>query len=503
MKAARVIVAWARRAFTLDARSLAAFRIAAGVLLLADLVTRAGDFHALYANDGMAPVELVRSRLGPAQWSLYLLSASDVWQAGLMVLAAMLAAMLTVGYRTRLATIGSWALFASLHSRLPIVINAGDSMLRVLLFWSMFLPLGRAWSLDVRRSRLREGVSQPDSEGVFSAASIAFVLQLAIVYWCAGASKLNADWLEGNALGTIMSFRLYGLPAGESLGQFLLVTLWLGRAAVALELLGPFLLFIPWRTPLWRMIAVASFVSFHIGIALTMTVGLFAWDGMAAWLAVLPAQFWARLRRSKKLSLHDSQIPLLAPPFEGRGFVTVVIVALMAMVVAWNVFTFLPRRPQPLASVLRPIGNATMLRQSWHMFARPTRYDAWYAYRGVLKNGAVVDLLRSTELVDDERPSGAQQFANHRWRKAHTRLSQESNAPYRLPLAEYVCRQWNATHGPDEQVVRLDFYCIRRRIDDDGKSGGFVRVNLAQIVADPSQGNFAEALRELEEGGGF
>jgi hypothetical protein len=501
MSAAGVIVAWARRAFTLDARSLAAFRIAAGALLLADLATRAGDFAAMYADDGMAPVDLVRSRLGPAQWSLYLVSESDAWQAGLMVLAAVLAAMLTVGYRTRLATIGSWALFASLHSRLPILINAGDSMLRVLLFWSMFLPLGRAWSLDARRSRSLDGDSQPDPSAVFSAASIAFVLQLVLVYVCAGASKLNVDWLQGNALGTILSFRLYGLPAGEWLGQFPQITLWLGRATVALELLGPLLLFIPWRTPLWRMIAVASFLSFHIGIALTMTVGLFAWDGMAAWLAVLPAEFWHRALRRKDRSRQAAQIPPLAAPFEGGRIGAAVIGMLMAMVVAWNVFTFLPRRPQPLAALLRPIGNATMLRQSWHMFARATAYDAWYAYRGVLKNGAVVDLLRGTELLDDEQPAGAQQFANHRWRKAHTRLSQESNSAYRLPLAEYVCRQWNATHGPDEQVARLDFYCIRRRIDDDGASGGYVRVNLAQIVADPSQGNFAEALRELEAGG--
>ena len=69
------------------------------------------------------------------------------------IVRVLLAVALLVGYRTRLATIGSWILLASIHVRLPVVINAGDTLLRVLLFWSIFLPLGAMWSVDARRGR--------------------------------------------------------------------------------------------------------------------------------------------------------------------------------------------------------------------------------------------------------------------------------------------------------------------------------------------------------------
>ena len=130
----------------------------------------------------------------------------------------------SVGYRTRLATIGSWVLLASLHVRLPIVLNAGDTMLRVLLFWSMFLPLGRR---VVARCASRG--SPRSSRLVASPATAAFMVQLALVYWAAGLGKWNEVWLSGEALAQVFAFRYYGEP----LGRWLLIsprsTHWLDR----------------------------------------------------------------------------------------------------------------------------------------------------------------------------------------------------------------------------------------------------------------------------------
>src|SRR5262245_9631729 len=115
--------------FGLDVRSLAVLRMALGGILLADLWVRSSDFAAMYTDDGIAPVALLRSLTGGGQWSLHLLSGAVWFQLTLFVVAALFALALLAGLRTRLATIASWALISSLHVRLPVVLNAGDTLL--------------------------------------------------------------------------------------------------------------------------------------------------------------------------------------------------------------------------------------------------------------------------------------------------------------------------------------------------------------------------------------
>jgi hypothetical protein len=100
----------------------------------------------------------------------------------------------------------------------------------------------------------------------------------------------------------------------------------------------------------------------------------------------------------------------------------------------------------------------------------------------------------------DEKPSlASRQFSNHRWRKLHYRLRDESCAPYREALADYVIREWDAQHAADEQVVRLDVYYFTQSFDLTGTPGDHARMTLAQVIVDDAGGNFAEALRSGEE----
>ena len=467
------------RVFGLDVRSLAVFRVAVGGLLLADLWVRVSDLAAMYSDAGIAPVTLVRGLRGKGQWSLHLLSGAVAYQAGLFLLAAALAAALIVGYRTRLATIGSWILLASLHVRLPVVLNAGDTLLRVLLFWSMFLPLGEAWSIDARRR------PSPAGRLVATPATVAFVLQLAVVYWFAGLAKWNDAWLHGDALAQIFSFQFYGQPLGRYLLDFPGFTRWLSRGVVGLELVGPLLLFVPCAMARIRTALVVVFIAFHLGIAATITVGLFPWVGIAAWLALVPPQTWNRLSRA----------PAPTPKFTDNKLAAVGFAAAMAMVLCWNVITLGNARA---ASWVSRLANVTMLRQSWDVFATPARFDAQFVYQGRLKDGRLVDLVTNAPLTggadDGLKP---RQLPNHRWRKLHLWITRPAFAAYRQPLADYVCRHWNEEHSGDEQAVRLDLYCLRRRLEPGRAAGDYVRNNLARVVVSDEGGNFAEALREL------
>jgi hypothetical protein len=496
-----------RSTFSLDLRSLAAMRIGLAGVVLTDLAIRVSDFHAMYSSAGLAPVEFVRSLQRIPVWSLHLLSGNDAWQLFLFGLAALVAMAMFVGYRTRLAVVASWILLTSVQMRLPIVLNAGDTLLRVALFWSMFLPLGDVWSVDALRRGRRDEPSGSllgstrwaHANPFVSVASFALIVQLAIVYWLAGWAKWNDAWLHEDALGNVFKFGLYGLPLGAALSDYPALTRFFSRATVWFELLGPLLLFIPWRVSLLRMLAFTGFVLLHLGIAVTMTVGLFSYAAIAVWMAILPAVCWDRLATFRlPLLREDSSSP--TENFQqhfGRRCITGVSLAALAIVIYWNVSSLIsPKSINAFDRGVRAAAHLTGLRQGWGVFGRPPRQDSWFAYQARLKNGEQVDLLSGGVETLDEKPLlASRQFSNHRWRKLHFRLLSANSAPYCEALANYVIREWNAQHGPDEQVVRLDVYYFSQKFDLAGTPGDHARTTLAQVIVEDEGGNFAEALR--------
>lgn len=176
---AKGIASLAERLFSIDTRSLSLFRVGLALLLLADLVTRAPLLAAFYTDGGVMPRGFVIDHLQDVwSFSLHLASGRPYFQAFLFVCAGLAALLLLVGYKTRLMTLVSWALLASLHVRNPEVLSSGDILLRVLLFWGLFLPLGLHWSVDRARA-----TNEPDLPvRVLSAATAAVLLQAAFVY---------------------------------------------------------------------------------------------------------------------------------------------------------------------------------------------------------------------------------------------------------------------------------------------------------------------------------
>jgi hypothetical protein len=512
-----------RATFGLDLRSLAAMRIGLASVLLTDLAIRASDFHAMYSSAGLAPVEFVRSQQRIPVWSLHLLSGSDAWQVYLFGLATLFAMAMLVGYWTRLAVIVSWVLLTSVQMRMPLVLNAGDTLLRVALFWSMFLPLGAVWSMDALRrdqaSFRRDkpsgslGNSLGNSLGglalsrcanpFVSVASFALIVQLAIVYWFAGWAKWNDAWLHEDAIGNVFKFGLYGLPLGVALSDYPALTRFFSRATVWFELLGPLLLFIPWQTARLRMVAFTGFVLLHLGIAATMTVGLFSYAAIALWIGMLPSEFWERFAAFRmREPVDESASPLRSLPGRiGQGLAATVCLASLAIAIYWNVANEISRVPvNSYDRGIRVVAHLAGLRQGWGVFARPPRQDCWFVYQARLRNGELVDLLSGgAEVLENKPPLTSRQFSNHRWRKLHHRIRSESTAPYRQALADYMIREWNAQHGPDEQVVRLDVYYYSQAFDLAGTPGDHARMTLIQVVLGDEGGNFAEALRSGEE----
>ena len=280
---------WYREALGLDLRTLACVRMGFGTLLLLDLAIRSSALRAHYTDQGVYPLSTCHSSGVPFSFSIYALSGDIGFQGFLFVLNALAALALVFGWRTRTATLVCWVFLLSLQSRNFLLNNGGDSWLRQMLFWGVFLPWGEKWSLDANKFSPRENK-------VFSAATAGYCIQIFWVYIMAGLFKTgSAWWHEGSA--TQLSFGL-----AEWSGELAYYALYFPTllkyatfSVLAFELIGPFLFFMPVATQHLRVFAVLGFVSFHLGLAVFLEIGFFPYIGMVAVSGLLPGLWWSCL----------------------------------------------------------------------------------------------------------------------------------------------------------------------------------------------------------------
>lgn len=278
------------RCYGLDLRSLALLRIGLALIILADLFTRMGDLVAHYTDAGVLPRQVVNQLLPDGYWSIHLVSG-QAWAQGLIFwVAVTLALALLVGYKTRLATIASWAMMISLHNRNPALIFAADDVLRAVMFWAMFLPLGARYSID---SALNIA-SQNLPKRFFGTATLAFMVQQCFIYMFSAFFKTTSSiwWPEGSAVYYSLSFDQYVTSLGAwflHLGALLPI---LTFSTLLLEWIGPLFLWVPVRNDLFRNIAIVTFILLHLGFGLTLNLGIFPALSIVTWLAFIPTSTW-------------------------------------------------------------------------------------------------------------------------------------------------------------------------------------------------------------------
>lgn len=435
------------RAFTLDVRSLAAFRVAIGLILVADCLLRTRDFGLMFAADGIFPPDLLRRFHGdPFLWSLALLDDATWWGGAVLAAEGISGGCLALGAGTRLATAVAWVALVSVIRRTSPATNAGDIWLACLVFWSMFLPLGAVWSVDAWRRRGPSLAAAPPT-AVRSVASAALVLEVVAVYLGAGLSKCNETWFSGRAMAHALSVHDHGTWLGEAL----VARDWLARpltwAVVLAEIVVPVLLVLR-PTPRVRMLAAAAFIAFHLAIWATMSVGLFAVIGIAAWLPMLPAEFWDRVTG---VTADRPRVARL------RGPAAWACAAALVVAVASFLHTFGPWRGTPPPRLLSAAAQALCLVQEWAMFGAVPAQEQWIAGRAELVDGSVVDLLRDGRPFERDRPTGGfSSLAHHRWHKFFWVLPRPHVRIFGPAAAAALARDWNARHDASRQVTRLE-----------------------------------------------
>lgn len=433
----------AAQTFTLDTRSLAAYRIGLGCLLLADCLLRSRDFGLMLAPDGVMPPDLVRTFLAhPAHWSLALVHDAAWWNGGILAAEGLAGLLLTLGLFTRPATIVAWIAVVSLIRRTSPANNSGDLWLACQLLWATFLPLGARWSFDGRRNAL-----VPPPSAAFSIATVVAVLQLVAVYLGAGLAKCNSTWFAGDALRSGLSVHDHGTSLGMAIGANPWVTRPLQWAVPIAELVLPLaLLAIP--SARFRLGIVALAMAFHAGIWALMSVGLFAAVGLVAWLPLVPASAWP----AEPADTGGHSVGLGRPATVGCSLLAAV------AAVAFAIQSVAPR-PGPLPEPLATAANLAFLSQEWRMFGTVRSQEQWVSCRGRLADGRVIDPLRRGQpAIDGAPPGGFASLPNHRWHRFLWRLPEPAARPFGPAAAAAIARDWNSRHPPDQRLVSVEIW---------------------------------------------
>lgn len=499
--------------FGIDPRSLAVLRVGLALMLLADTYVRFTEIDAMYADAGLMSIESSKETLsGTWTWSLNYLNGSHEFQGLLLGLAALSATVLLFGWNTWWAALISWVLLSSVHVRTPLTPNGGDILMRLMLFWSLFVPLGRVWSLDAWLRR-----RAPNGERVVSPGTAALMIQLTLVYLFTAFFKSNEDWFAGRALYYAYSLDWSARPWGTYLLEFPELLKWLTWATLGLEWGMAVLVWSPWQTHRLRMLAVIAFVTLHVVIHFTMMVGLFSAISIVAWSVFLPREFWesrpltwlaSKLVFATRPSATEA-VPVASPSglwlVAGRvaqGFCLVMIF----YVIAINALPFFVADISTIPRTALRLGEATNMLQRWDMFGKVTRNDGWFVARARLRDGSVVDVLRRGEPYTEAKPALASSILpTQHWRYYFHLISQPSFRQYRQPVAEYLYRNWNASHGDSQQILLLELIYFHEDAENHPAPGEFACERWARVQPEEEtdSGGFDDVLSALKSGQGY
>lgn len=467
----------------LDLRSIGLLRIGIALCLLIDLAGRTGDLVAHYTDAGLFPRDAAIETSDAWHISLHLANGQYAFQAILFAIAALAAFCLLLGIETRIAGVASWVLIVSLQNRNFIILNGADVLLRMILFFSLFLPLGARFSID----RLR-GISRSPTQGdwVFSPGTVFFLIQFMLVYIFAGLIKSEIPaWRDGTGLAYALRSPEFAEPLGLMVVENATAMKVLSGFVVYGELFGSLLLLVPVWTAATRLAVVFGFMGLHMLIASTMSVGMFPLVGIVSASAFLPSAFWDRatfflkkraafvvqgvdraaswLRAPIRANLDP--LPERRAPLLRRWGSGIFGAGCMTLVILCNISTFRPL-PFVIPEKLQWITPMLRLEQRWDMFASPLTAGGWFVIPGRLTSGAEVDLATMKSKVSWDEPDYiAHTYANARWKKYFMNISIPPYQQHRLLFGRYLCRMWNETHPGAQNLEAFKIYVMREAVE--------------------------------------
>lgn len=278
MRIVQNVVRW----FSADHRLIApaVIRVGLGVVMLSLYLLHYSHRHFLWGPNAFVPHQLFLELSDAAEsWSLYRFADTTlgfelVFHAGILVTLLWVA-----GFVTRVTGPLTYVWAFSLFARNGYLLDGGDNMMIIVLFYLMFcrtdayLSVARLW----RSERYTGPVATPVASSrwwspipvvLHNMALVAIVVQLAFLYGTSGLTKVQGEmWQSGVALYYVLRVQEFTLPG---VAHYIYENAWLVVVASYVTVLEqvayPFMLLNKYA----KRISVFMVIQMHLGIAVLM-----------------------------------------------------------------------------------------------------------------------------------------------------------------------------------------------------------------------------------------
>ena len=441
-----------KRIFEIDPRSLGLFRILLGLLLVLYSADRFVQAATLFTDWGIMPrTYWVSEFMSDYAFSFHLANGQLWFQRLLIFLQGSAALAYMIGYRSKLSGFITLILLSSLQSRNNLILSCADDLIRLALLWSLFLPLGNAFGIQ-QKSSTENNTALPGS--VFNAA---IMLQLLYIYIFTALLKNHPIWIkEGSAVYYALNIDIYTKPLGVWLRSHAGLMQFATFSTLILEIVGPFVALVAgWP----RLIVSLLFISFHMGLFLTLELDFFPWIAAIYWVLFLPTEIWSTTY-GQKLSqalfvlfeqVKDKASLATAPTEERHRFTKIAFQGLCAffliLVTAYNVNSLSNDKKLVPKSMLKA-ADSLYLYQSWNMFAPfPMRNDGWFVIEGTFTDGTQMNLVDNGPIRYDKPELPSQLYESGAMRKFMVNVWDKGNRQILLPFGRYLCRKYSVENG--------------------------------------------------------
>lgn len=417
-------------------------------------------------------------------YSFFVLSDALLWQYFLFFAAILFTAFFILGYFTRFSNLVVWMLLCSVHVRNPFLLQGGDELLRIALFWSLFLPLGKKYSVDSKHKS-----SDEESLNVFSAGGFGFMILIFSVYYFSAVLKTSAEWRsEGTAVYYALSLDQMVLPLGKVILQFPMLCRGLTHFVFWTELLAPFLFFIPYKNNLFRTIGVVLLILMHLGIGMTLFVGLFFLIGISTLIGMLPAQtvnkilsrIPAGLKNGRVLSFSAKVLPSFSSirnfysklidiltNFYTETILTFALIFVICVCLIWNLGN-IGGTGLTVSGPFRRMVYFLRIDQNWGMFSPGVfKDDGWFVLEGTTADKKKIDIYKGGIPSSPNKPDYVLDYIkDDRWRKYEENYIMVDNVYIRSYYCSYLINNWNKEHTENKVDSLQVIYMKERTLPD-------------------------------------
>jgi hypothetical protein len=434
--------------YSFDLRSLALQRLSVAFVLLIDAFIRITDIEAHYTKGGVLPLG---SFGGFKHIFSYFPDTAFTYYVFFTLYVVCIICFL-IGYKTKVFNFICWWMLCQLHARNPYVLQGGDDLLRIALFWLMLLPTNKRWSADSYYAK-----TLTKANDYFSFANIGYLLLIASVYFFSALLKDSTEWrTEGTAIYYALSLDQMVLPLGKLIYPYPLLLKVLTHCVYAIELLVPIVILLPFRK--WRNVGIIVLALLHLGIGSTLYVGLFFVIGIFTLPALYNGKWLDKIEQHKfyRQLFHRPKLKLEKDVDGQNSILEVAAIALIVYCLIWNLGN-VRSFPYQLDASFQKIGYTLRLDQNWAMFS-PTVFkdDGWYITEGITLNNDTINVLKNGVVVNYKKPENTVQgFKNDRWRKYSENLLFVDFAWLRPMYSKYLYENWNTQHNNKIKSLNL------------------------------------------------